>query len=150
MSPTRSIAAVTVLILALGACDGDDPQVTADPPNETNIPTAATPTPEPSELPPITVDEPLPGDTVLSPVRISGTANVFEATVSIRIVTEDGTELTSTFTTATCGTGCRGNYVANVRFDVPEVENAFIEVYEESAENGEPLHLVSIPVVLSP
>lgn len=96
-------------------------------------------------LPPIVVMTPGIGDRVSSPVTISGTANVFEATVSIRILDDDGNLLAETFTTATCGSGCRGNYAERVRFDAGG-NGGVIEVFESSAEDGSDLHLVSIPV----
>lgn len=40
----------------------------------------------------------------------SGTANVFEATVGLRLVDPVGTVVEDTFTTATCGSGCRGDW----------------------------------------
>lgn len=96
-------------------------------------------------LPPIVVMTPGIGDRVSSPVTISGTANVFEATVSIRILDGDGNLLAETFTTATCGTGCRGDYSKRVRFDAAG-DRGVIEVFESSAEDGSDLHVVSIPV----
>lgn len=96
-------------------------------------------------LPPIVVMTPAIGDRVSSPVTISGTANVFEATVSIRILDDEGNLLAETFTTATCGTGCRGDYSEKVMFDVAG-DGGVIEVFESSAEDGSDLHLVSIPV----
>lgn len=96
-------------------------------------------------LPPIVVMSPAIGERISSPVTISGTANVFEATVSIRILDDDGNLLTETFTTATCGTGCRGDYSKKVKFEAAG-DGGVIEVFESSAEDGSPLHLVSIPV----
>ncbi|MGH2747394.1 MAG: Gmad2 immunoglobulin-like domain-containing protein [Actinomycetota bacterium] len=96
-------------------------------------------------LTPIVVMTPAIGDRVSSPVTISGTANVFEATVSIRILDDEGNLLAETFTTATCGTGCRGDYSEKVRFDAAG-DGGVIEVFESSAEDGSDLHLVSIPV----
>jgi germination protein M len=101
-------------------------------------------------LSPIIVDEPQAGASVTSPVTIEGSANVFEATVTIRIVTNDGEQLVETFTTATCGTGCRGDYSVDVDFKVDERTAATIEVFESSAEDGSPLHTVSVPVTLLP
>ena len=101
-------------------------------------------------LPPIVVEEPLPG-AVQSPVRISGTADVFEATVSIRILGEDGSVLAETFATATCGSGCRGEFSTEVDFEVEPTRGGVegvIEVFEESAETGEALNVVRIPVSL--
>jgi hypothetical protein len=98
---------------------------------------------------PIIVETPIAGQRVTSPVRISGNANVFEATVSIEILVGDETAAAA-FTTATCGTGCRGTYSKNVRFQIPEEVDAVIRVFESSAEDGSPLHVVTVPVVLAP
>lgn len=100
--------------------------------------------------PPILVDAPSPGATVSSPVTVAGTANVFEATVTMRVLDARGRELVRTFTTATCGTGCRGDYTKAIRFAVDEEQRGFIEVFEESAEDGSPLFVVRIPVTLLP
>ncbi|HXF37359.1 MAG TPA: Gmad2 immunoglobulin-like domain-containing protein [Actinomycetota bacterium] len=99
-------------------------------------------------LPQILVEEPAIGDRVTSPVTIAGTADVFEATVSIGILDANGNEIVRTFTTATCGTGCRGDYQERVEFSVPRTQPGTIVVYESSAEDGSPLHVVEIPVTL--
>ncbi len=99
-------------------------------------------------LPQILVEEPAIGQEVRSPVTIAGTADVFEATVSIRILDAAGNEIVRTFTTATCGTGCRGDFEERVRFEVGETQPGTIVVYESSAEDGSPLHVVEIPVLL--
>lgn len=101
-------------------------------------------------LPAIVVESPAPGDRVSSPVSVSGTANVFEATVSLRILDAAGRVIARTFTTATCGSGCRGDYVASVRFDVDAEQPGVIEVFESSAEDGRAINVVSIPVTLLP
>jgi hypothetical protein len=81
---------------------------------------------------------------------VQGTANVFEATVSLRILDSGGREIARTFTTATCGTGCRGRYSKSVRFSVSSEQPGTIEVFEESAEDGRPINVVTIPVMLRP
>jgi hypothetical protein len=101
-------------------------------------------------LPPILVETPLIGQRVSSPVTISGTANVFEATVSIRILDAQGNELANTFTTATCGTGCRGDYSIAVSYSVNREQQGTIEVFESSAKDGSAINVQSIPVTLSP
>jgi germination protein M len=100
--------------------------------------------------PAIIVNRPLGESETDSPVTISGTANVFEANVSIRIVDSDGEVLAETFTTATCGTGCRGKFSEAVEFEVEEPTEATIQVYEESAKNGKPLNMIEVPVTLTP
>ena len=62
------------------------------------------------QTPQILIESPLPGDTVSSPIRLRGTANVFEATVSIEVRDETGTVVLEAFTTATSGTGTRGTF----------------------------------------
>lgn len=99
---------------------------------------------------PIVVHTPIADQRITSPVRISGTANVFEATVSMRILGPDNEVIAETFATATCGTGCRGTYSKNVSFQVVEETEGVIQVFESSAEDGSPLHVVSVPVVLVP
>lgn len=102
-------------------------------------------------LPPIVVESPLIGEAVSSPVTIAGTANVYEATVSIRILDAGGDEIARTFTTATCGSGCRGDYSASVKYRVASEQEGTIEVSEASALDGVgPQNLVRIPVTLSP
>jgi hypothetical protein len=101
-------------------------------------------------LPAITVQSPLIGAQVTSPVTVTGTADVFEAVVSMRILDSAGHEIARTFTTASCGTGCRGDYSVAVSYLVPRTEHGTIEVFESSAKNGLPVHVQLIPVTLTP
>lgn len=101
------------------------------------------------QLPLILVEQPGIGDRVSSPVTISGTADVFEAVVSILILDQRGRTVASTFTMATCGTGCRGTYSVDVRYDVETTQPGTIRVYEVSAMDGSPIHVVEIPVTLT-
>jgi len=101
-------------------------------------------------LPAITVQSPVIGEQVTSPVTMSGTADVFEAVVSARILDSAGNEIARTFTTASCGTGCRGDYSVTVSYPVPRTEPGTIEVFESSAKNGLPVNVQLIPVTLAP
>jgi hypothetical protein len=98
----------------------------------------------------ILVESPIIGAKVSSPVTVSGTANVFEATVSLRILDENGNEIARTFTTATCGTGCRGDYSVSVPFNLDRQQRGTVEVFESSAKDGSPINEVDIPVILMP
>jgi spore germination protein GerM len=100
--------------------------------------------------PPIIVDGPHPQDEIDETFVLEGTANVFEATVSYRILDEDGRVLEEGFTTATCGSGCRGDYSKKISVNVTEKTQAVIEVFESSAEDGSPLHMVRVPVTILP
>ena len=101
-------------------------------------------------LPAITVRSPVIGARVTSPVTVSGTADVFEATVSVRIGDSAGHEIARTFTTASCGTGCRGDYSVTVSYSVPRTQPGTIEVFESSAKDGQPVNVQLIPVTLAP
>jgi len=156
-----ALAGSLVVVLGLGAFAGarammnDTPQAHGGPAHQPSItPTpTVTPTPSPSPAGPpaaIVVSEPSSGDTVTSPVHISGTADVFEAVVSIQIVTGNGATVADTTTNASCGSGCRGTYSANVAFSVPKQQAGTILVFERSAKDGSPVNVVRIPVTLEP
>jgi hypothetical protein len=104
--------------------------------------------PAPSEA--IDVLTPAPNDIVSSPVTVSGTADVFEANVRIRVFDAINNMIVDTFTTATCGSGCRGGFSAEIEFAVAEEQQGEIVVFEESAETGKPTNVVRIPVTLVP
>lgn len=102
-------------------------------------------------LPVIAVDKPVAGERVSSPVRVSGSANVFEANVTVKVLDQNGKVLVSTFTTATCGTGCRGTYSVPVAFKVDREQPGTIVVHDDDAAGtGTPPHQVRIKVVLVP
>lgn len=101
------------------------------------------------QLPWILVESPGIGERVSSAVHISGTADVFEAVVSIAILDQNGKVIASTFTMATCGTGCRGTWETDVAYDVDATQPGTIRVYEVSAMDGSKINVVSIPVTLT-
>jgi hypothetical protein len=101
-------------------------------------------------LPAIVVTGPVLGERVTSPVTVAGTADVFEATVSIRILDAAGAEIATAFTTATCGTGCRGDYSVAVPYRLASEQPGTVQVYEVSARDGSRINVVDIPVTLAP
>jgi hypothetical protein len=110
------------------------------------VPTAS-PT---ADQPAITVQSPASGARVTSPVTVSGTADVFEGVVSVRILDSAGHEIARTFTQASCGTGCRGDYSVAVKYTVSAAEPGTIEVFESSAKDGSPVNVQRIRVTLAP
>lgn len=100
--------------------------------------------------PAIVVESPKPGDDFASGDEVTGFANVFEATVNLRVVDEDGKVLVETFTTATCGTGCWGDFSKKLKFDIDEPQQGRVEALTFSAEDGSEQDVVSIPVTLLP
>jgi germination protein M len=104
-----------------------------------------------SLLPPILVRTPESGDRVANPVTVTGSANVFEANVTVEILDADGKVVGSTFTTATCGSGCRGTFSVSVPYEVSSATRGLIVVHDDDAAGtGTPPHEVRIPVVLTP
>jgi hypothetical protein len=101
-------------------------------------------------LPPIVVVAPSVGARVSSPVVISGTANVYEATVSVRILDGAGAEIATRFTNATSGSGTRGTYSVAVPFPITREQTGMVEVFEVSARDGSRVNAVRIPVTLLP
>ncbi len=92
---------------------------------------------------PINITEPVIFNSDGLPMVV-GIANVFEATVSLDIV-NDGAVAYTDFTTATCGTGCWGEFAFSL--DTPALNaDSIIRVYWNSAQDGSPSDIVSIPV----
>ncbi|MFG1872849.1 Gmad2 immunoglobulin-like domain-containing protein [Micromonospora arborensis] len=101
-------------------------------------------------LPPIVVTDPIPGERVSTPLTVTGTADVFEATVSVRVLDAAGREVATGFGTASCGSGCRGGYRVVVGWRVAREQNGTIEVYEVSARDGTRINTMAVPVTLAP
>jgi Immunoglobulin-like domain of bacterial spore germination/Sporulation and spore germination len=99
------------------------------------------------ETPIILVESPTPNERVSSPLRVSGTANVFEATLQLRLV-QNGRKLYEHFVTATSGSGQRGTFAAKIPFTA--TGPATLEAFEYSAANGSEIHKTTIPVTLAP
>ena len=102
-------------------------------------------------LPAITIAKPSAGDRVTSPVTVSGSANVFEANVTVEILNSSGDVVGKTFATATCGTGCRGTYSVAVTYEVAREQRGTIVLHDDDAAGvGHPPHDVRVPVRLAP
>jgi hypothetical protein len=152
MAMKRALILVGMLSLLATSCAEDSGRSNggAEPGSEPSTPATSTLHASPSSVPAIVVETPQPGDVVSNPVTIAGEADVFEATVSIRILGEAGDVVGEDFTTATCGTGCRGTYSTEIAYEVDSEQPGTIEVFESSAEDGSKLFLVSVPVTLVP
>lgn len=100
--------------------------------------------------PAIDIESPQEGDTVMSPVTVSGTASVFEATLNVAVKDAAGNVLCETFTTASEGAPGRGDYEVSLAFVPPEsAEDGSIEAYTRSAKDGSIQDRVTIGVTLS-
>jgi germination protein M len=99
--------------------------------------------------PQILVETPTVGEEARSPLRITGTANTFEATFMVMVTDWDGRIVAEEFVTATSGSGERGTFDVTVPFEVDRPGGSLI-VFERSAEDGSQLHVVEIPLDLQP
>ena len=100
------------------------------------------------QTPAILVENVGPGDDVQSPLRVTGTANTFEATLNLRVLDASGKELYEELGSATSGTGQRGTFDETLDFDVKADGPGTLVAYERSAEDGSEIHVVRIPVEL--
>jgi hypothetical protein len=92
---------------------------------------------------------------VSSPVTISGTASVFEGTVQLRVLDEDGAEIARGFATATEGAPGRGGFSKDLRFAVEGAQDGKVEAFEQNVASPEEssereLSRVVVPVRLAP
>lgn len=100
-------------------------------------------------LPEIFVDRPAFGAAIGNPARVSGNANVFEATFRIAILDGSGKTLVDEMAMATCGTGCRGTFDVTLRYDVSKAQWGTLRVYYGSAQDGSPQGIRDYPVWLT-
>lgn len=98
------------------------------------------------QSPPILVEQPLPGDTVRSPIVVRGTANVFEARLIVEIVSARGSVLARKVLSASAGTGTRGTFETAARLR-PQTGGLRVVVYAPSPKDGSPIDVVRVPVV---
>lgn len=98
--------------------------------------------------PAIFVDSPPQGAAITSPVRVTGTANTFEAVFQLQIVDGNGQVLAEDVVMATSGSGTRGTFDVTIPFAIDRAGEGAIVVFEESARDGSPVNVVEIPVRL--
>jgi len=96
--------------------------------------------------PAILVESPLSFEDVTSPLRVTGTANTFEANFQYELTDTDGRIIAENFVTATSGTGTRGTFEFTVPFEVNFDGVGTLIVFEASAKDGSRINLVEIPL----
>lgn len=168
--PILFLAALGAIAILLGAC-GDDDGGTASPtataaatvtvPPRTASPTvtaAPTPSPtarvcaanpDPGQPDMVDVIQPSPGDAVASPLKVTGKIAAFEATFRITIFDAAGQQIADQ--TAMSAEGqTLAPFSATVPFTVSARTPACLWVYERSARDGLPIHVVQVPLTLVP
>lgn len=96
------------------------------------------------------IQQPKPYDLVGNPVLVGGIGQGFEATLNYRI--HDGHDERTGFFNVGGGTGEHGQFqlavaIGNAAF---QLDRLFVEVFEESAEDGSEINKVIVPVIYGP
>ena len=101
-------------------------------------------------VPQILVEHPTAGETVTSPLRVTGNANTFEATFEYDLKDANGKVIAHDFKMATSGSGQRGTFDFTIPFTVTTEQDGTLVVFESSAEDGSRIHIREIPLTLKP
>lgn len=162
-------APLAVLAYALVACTAATPTPTPSPttarpatPAPTPIITASpapTPSPSPTLSPApasyvsprgtITVDQPRAFARVTSPLTVSGSASLFEAAFTWRLVDLAGTELAKGSGQASAGAPARGTFSFSVTFTAARDTYAYLAVISRSPRDGSVDDEARVPVLLA-
>jgi hypothetical protein len=94
---------------------------------------------------------PVEDQQVTDEVTIVGCSNVYEATVSWRLLDGDGETLDEGFTTAECGSGCVGAFEETIELDddVSAEPTLELQVFWEDAADGSDRDLVQVELVVT-
>jgi germination protein M len=96
--------------------------------------------------PSIWLTSPRSGATIASPVTISGSARVFEAAVSLRIVDKNNKVLAKGSTMASEGAPGRGDFKTSLAFQAGGAGEGYVEAFWESPKDGSEQGLVRLLV----
>jgi Sporulation and spore germination/Immunoglobulin-like domain of bacterial spore germination len=117
---------------------------------------AGAPVPQPAErrdflrrLPAILVNRPAIGAHVPATVTVAGTADVFEAALTVRVLNERGRLVARRHLLASCGSGCRGRYHVAMRYHVIRRQPGTIVILDSGGGPVAHPHVVRVPVRLS-
>lgn len=99
---------------------------------------------------PNSIQQPQPFDIVGDPVLIAGIGQGFEATLSWRV--HDGHDERTGFFNVGGGTGEHGQFQVQAAIGSAafQLDRLFVEVFEESAQDGSEINKVIVPVIYGP
>jgi len=153
------IAAILAVALLLACNNGDgvditpgatvSPEPSAQSPTPTGQPDVCQPNPDPASADVAAVDSPQTGETVTSPVTISGQIVAFEAQFNITIFDAAGGKIADVPARSAEGQ-VLSDFSEDVFFSVTEETPACVWVYDLSEADGSPIDVVQIPVTLKP
>jgi len=98
--------------------------------------------------PSIAIATPFADGEVGSPVSVTGTADVVDAVLTVRVLGRNGDELAAAVVEASCGDGCVGTFATELSFFVERRQPGTVEVAGVGADGWDAL--ASVPVVLVP
>jgi hypothetical protein len=78
--------------------------------------------------------------------QVVGIANVFEATVSLAVLDGAGAVVHEDFVTATCGTGCWGEFGTAIDAEHIMPGESSIRLFVHSAEDGSVVEAITVPI----
>ena len=139
-----TLFSIACLTFATGCASGGGGTASPSP----SPPATSSPTPEPTPL--ITIDNPADGATVSVPVAMSGTANTFEASLSVDALSEAGDILCVRNIMATSGSGTPGTWETTLAFPPQDADMPVtLRAYEFSADDGSMVNLVEREITVS-
>ncbi|HUF53086.1 MAG TPA: Gmad2 immunoglobulin-like domain-containing protein [Dehalococcoidia bacterium] len=97
----------------------------------------------------VLVTGPEPGNVVSSPFAVTGSAAAFEAVIQLTLLDAEGNELADKPGMTNEGQTL-APFDALLEFTVEAETDACLQVYMLSAENGEPINIAQVPLVLIP
>jgi germination protein M len=100
--------------------------------------------------PVVLVESPTFGDTVRSPMRVTGTANTFEAVFRLQLVDAAERTLVDGQVQATSGTGTRGGFDVAMSYDVPADTTGTLIAWYASPADGSRVVVSVTPLGLRP
>jgi hypothetical protein len=101
------------------------------------------------------IEEPTLGAILTVPFNISGTANVFEAALTVQVLSEDGAVVCEHHLTASAGSGTRGDWSTIMAFVPPEPQTGAaavpmtVRALTYSAQDGSEQDIVTVDVNVS-
>jgi Immunoglobulin-like domain of bacterial spore germination len=144
----RILAAVALAVACLAGCTNRADDVIEPLTSSPSVPASTGPATTAVQDPAIAIETPFVDGEVGSQVSVTGTADVVDAALTVRVLGHDGEELAAIVVTASCGDGCRGTFATELSYFVERSQPGTIEVTGVGTD-GDPA-LSSVPVVLFP
>ena len=101
-------------------------------------------------VPFILLESPAVGDSVHSPLHITGISNTFEATYNVQLVDSKGAVVVDSFGTATAGTGTWGTFDASFPYVTSTSGTGTLRVFSMSPKDGSHVNEVDLSLQVGP